>query len=155
MIFMLIRNLIFSISIFTSFLANAEDIFLICSVKGDWKTYGPPNHKNLPYGDISEDVLVTVGTLQNKPISLTIEGLEGFNNSRVFAYSPKEFTVHETDLYIRKEFNEHISKWEQSASLNRITLDLKVRIGRVYVKPPEEGFFLQYSGTCRPTSRKI
>ena len=155
MIFMFIRNLIFSLSIFTSFLANAEDIFLICSVKGNWKTYGPPNHKNLPYGDISKDVLVTVGTLQNKPISLTIDGLEGFDNSRVFAYSPEELTVGETNLYIRKEFNEYISKWEQSASLHRITLNLKVRIGRVYIKPPKEGFFLNYSGTCRLTSKKI
>ncbi len=152
---MFIKNLIFSISIFTSFLANAEDVFLICSVKGDWKTYGPPNHKNLPYGDISKDVLVTVGTLQNKPIALTIDGLEDFNNSRVFAYSPEEFTVLETDLFIRKEFNEHISKWAQTASLNRITLNLKVRISRAYIKPPPEGFILQYSGTCRPTSKKI
>lgn len=152
---MLKKTFFLCLLVFMSADANAEDIFLVCSVKGGWRTYGPPNHKNLQYGNISTDVLVTVGTLKNKPISLTIDGLEDFNNSRVFAYSPEEFTFLETDLYIRKKFNENISKWEQTASLNRITLVLKVSISRVYIKPPQEGFFLDYSGTCRPTSRKI
>ena len=152
---LMLKKLFFIICTFIFANANAEEMFLVCSVKGSWRNFGLSGPPTLLQGNISEEVLVRIGVHQNKPISLGVEPPTDLQNSFIFSNSPPEFTVTETELSIRKRFVKDISNWEQSASLNRITLHLKVQVSREYIKPPSQGFLIDYSGTCRPTSRKI
>ncbi len=140
---------------FTSADANSEEIFLVCSVKGKERNFGVSGPPNLLQRDISLEVLVRIGVLLNKPTSLWVEPQTDLYNGLIFSNSPPEFSVSETVLSIRKRFVQDISNWEQSASLNRITLFLKVHVSREYIKPPLAGLSIDYSGTCSPTNRKI
>jgi hypothetical protein len=140
---------------FISTSANAEEIFLVCPVKGSWRNFGLSGLPTLLQGDISEEVVVSIGLHQNKPISLKVKPQTDLHNRSLFSNSPSELTVTDTFLSIHKRFVQGISSWEQSASLNRHTLLLNVQISREYIKPPSQGFLIDYSGACIPTSRKI
>lgn len=139
--------------------ARAGNLYFICPVSGSYNYWGISGDQRLLKGNFTQEVIVTIGIYDKMPIMMYVEpknnGLKEFRQNGFGATTTDELIVQDTDISIEKRFIKDISNWKQSASLNRITLFLKVHASREFIKPPSEGLSIDYSGTCSPTDRKI
>ena len=140
--------------------ACAKDTTFICDTVGSAENYGLYQTEPIRV-KFSQQVLLRIGMYDNSIISMSVEPINECKGNQLFrcnwfhSVNPKELTVTESNLALRKKFISNISTWEQSASLNRYTLKLDVSTNREYLRPPSEGLFVNYSGTCTELDKQI